>query len=164
MRAAPRISLSFFFMHVAVPLLVGGLIYLGFRTPQLLVFAWVEALGGLPGLLWLRAAVEPLGRALPSWVVHSLPDGLWVYALTAFMLHLWRAGPARPRRAWAALGAVLGLGWEACQWLALVPGTFDRVDVLLMVALAGLALVLHRQQPPEVERRVTPHRQEALES
>lgn len=144
MRSTTRqVDPTFCATHVATPLLGGGLVYLVFRSPDLLVFRWIEALGGLPALLGLRAMLEPTSQALPSWVLYSLPDGLWVYAFMSFMLHLWRGARPGPRRFWAAMGPALGMGWEAGQWLGLTPGTFDVMDVALMAVMACIALLLH---------------------
>jgi hypothetical protein len=123
-------------------MLLGGVIYILWRDPALLMFKWFRVLGLEPLVLQLRlesSAVEPV---LPRWILYSVPDGLWVYALTAFMAHAWAGSPSSPFKTfWLSLGLVLGAGSELGQLAHVVPGTFDWTDFLICLAAASLALV-----------------------
>jgi hypothetical protein len=130
----------FFAVHVMGSLLVGGGIYLAFRTEGLLMFDWAHAVGLLPGLSALRSYTLPYAQNLPEWLLYSVPDGAWVYSSTAFFGRMWRGGPRLPRLAWTWWAAVVAIGSELAQhpWFEWVPGTFDAVDVLCY-AVAGAA-------------------------
>lgn len=147
-------------LHVFAPLVLGGVIYALYRSPDLLVFDWLRAFGLDPPAAWFR--FEPQGSTahLPAGVVFSLPDGLWVYALTAAMSLLWRDRPGRVGALWLSSGLVLGLGIELAQSLGRFPGTFDPYDMLAAGVAFPIALWfthpsrhIHRYQRNRNERR-----------
>ena len=138
----------FFLVHCLGSILVGGGIYLAFRTEGLLMFDWAHNIGLLPVLRDLREHTLPLADRLPDWFLFSVPDGCWVYCCTAFFARLWRDGPLWARAAWIGIGPALAIGGEVGQLeiLDIVPGTFDPVDVLCY-AVAGLAAYWFANRP-----------------
>jgi hypothetical protein len=148
-----RRAVLFMGAHVVAPIVLGSLIYVLWRSPTLRVFRWLGGVGLGPAVEWARDVAEPLGAVLPSWLLYSLPDGLWVYAVTAFMAWTWM--PARPKDpdtadaeprpvGWAAvpwLGAGLGIGCgtELLQAIGAFPGTFDAIDLLLSAVAGAVA-------------------------
>jgi hypothetical protein len=135
-RPPRRLSLGFLLIHCAIPLWIGGWIYLLFRTESLLMFRWAETLGWLDFVQDQRTQWGPLRALLPGWVLYSLPDGVWVYVSTAFFGRLWRTGPLIPHLFWTGIASALALGGEFGQALGMVPGTFSWPDVLLYVLAA----------------------------
>jgi hypothetical protein len=135
-------------IHVVGPVAAGAAIYLLFRTPHLLVFSWTGAVGMNGMLESARYAASPVAAAMPGWLLYSAPDGLWVYALTAAMLAVWRGDPSPGRHPWIAAGLVLGAGGELGQLAGAVPGTFDLVDLLLSFAAFAAAVYLVRKPLP----------------
>jgi hypothetical protein len=132
---------AFIATHVLLPIVFGGLVYICWRDPGLLMFKWFRVLGVEPLVLQLRVAAGATGSALPHWFVYSLPDGLWVYALTAFIARAWSGSPSSPFKTfWLSLGLVLGAGSELGQLAHIVPGTFDWTDFVFYVSAAALAL------------------------
>ena len=128
--------------HIVLPIIIGGLIYILWRDPNLLMFDWFRAVGFEPPLVWLRTETAPVSRFLPAWLIFSLPDGLWVYALTALMVFLWRDATSLPiRTLWLSLGALLGAGSELGQLAGIVPGRFDVLDLAVCIAAPLAALV-----------------------
>ena len=109
----------------------GGLLYLGARPTSLRLFEWAAELGLGGAVALLRGALGPVLLGLPAWVVGSLPFALWLFALTCLTR----------RSTWVALGPSLAIGAELGQLVELVPGTFDPVDLALLVAATGLGLV-----------------------
>ncbi|HXM36155.1 MAG TPA: hypothetical protein VN920_13265 [Pyrinomonadaceae bacterium] len=137
-----RLKKSFLLLHCALPLLFGGLIYVCWRDPGLLMFKWFRALGCEPLILQLRLATAATRPALPFWFVYSLPDGLWAYALTAFMAHVWSGSRASfLKLACLSAGPVLGAGSELGQLAHLVPGSFDWTDFVFYLLAGALALL-----------------------
>jgi len=131
---------SFLLVHVALPLLLGGLIYLCWRDSGLLMFKWFRALDGESLIISLRQLTAPARPFLPSWLVYSLPDGLWVYALTAFMGHVWLGSRSSVLKfVCLAAGPVLGAGSELGQLAHLVPGSFDWADLGFYIFAAAFA-------------------------
>lgn len=123
--------LVYFFLHVILPTAVGASIYVGWRSTDLLVFRWIEFVGA-SGLV-----VRP-GIPLPFWVLYALPDGIWVYAYTSWMLLIW--GRIAP---WVYSGLVLAVGAELGQFVGLVPGTYANLDMVFYVGGFLLAGVVH---------------------
>lgn len=135
-------------LHVLLPLLAGGLLYLLFRAPSLRLFEWFRVIGLEPCILAARASLESLGMRPPSWVLYTLPDGLWVYTATACMAWIWQGSRGAARWGWMAAGPGLGLGSELGQLVGLMPGTFDPLDLIACGVAAVLAFAL-TQTPKE---------------
>ena len=138
-----KLRFSFIGLHVLFPLLAGGLIYICWRDPTLLMFRWFSAVGLSSVVNELRASWSPAETSLPRWVVYSLPDGLWVYAVTAFLAHVWRGSRSSVLAvAWISLGVVIGAGSELGQMANIIPGSFDRMDFLFSILAAAFAIFL----------------------
>lgn len=142
----PKAGTGAALLHVAAPVGLGAAIYLLLRAPHLRVFSWAAEVGLGPTVSLLRVRTLPLREDLAEWVLYSLPDALWVYALTAAMVLVWRGGSGRTRFLWIGSGLALGAGGELGQWIGVVPGTFDPVD-LLACGAAALAAILLLLQP-----------------
>lgn len=125
--------ISWHALHVAVPLLLGGVIYLAWRTQALLMFEWAEWAKCGRAVAVLRQNLGPFAEGAPDWVRYSLPDAAWVYAFTAQLRFLWRR-PVSGGWFWLVMPLMLGVGGEIGQGLGFVPGTFDAVDALLCTA------------------------------
>src|SRR4051794_32919063 len=80
-RSVLRPSVTHVFCHVAAPVLIGAAIYLSWRTPTLLVFQWVDAVGLHAGLTAIRTHLAFTRPYMPDLLLFSVPDALWVYAL-----------------------------------------------------------------------------------
>lgn len=130
--------------QVALPLLVGGAIYLLARPDGLRMFAWADALGAGGALHGARASTAALASAMPAWVKWSLPDALWAFALMRVFCILWKSRLTGDSAPWLVGAAVIALGSEVGQALHVVPGTFDPLDLWLLSAgvLAGAAPLL----------------------
>ena len=56
-------------LHVFLPILFGGLIYLCWRDPNLLMFKWFRALGQESLITQLRISTAAIQPALPGWFI-----------------------------------------------------------------------------------------------
>lgn len=134
--------------HAGLSLSAGAVLYLGFRAETLLGWHWAASIGVDGVGLRVRAALAPLAPYLPDWALFTLPDALWVYALTFVVAHLVRSARPVERGLWLTVVLALGPGAELGQAVGLVPGTFDPADlVATLVAFAG-ALYLARPPRP----------------
>jgi hypothetical protein len=120
-------------IHILLPLIIGGMIYICFRSTDLLMFSWFDMIGLAENIPQLRERTFYLRGGIPDWVLYSLPDGAWVWSITSFYTFLWHRCSSFESTFWITLGLCLGLGGELGQGLGLVPGTFDIVDLLLIV-------------------------------
>jgi hypothetical protein len=129
--------------HVGFPLAVGGGIYLYCRAGSLAVFSALGLSGFGELVIEARGVRALLLCVLPEWAIYSLPDGVWVYSWTAYMLLLWAGKTKRGfSKVWPHTGLCCGLGSEWLQLLHKIPGRFDVADTILYVVFYGLALTI----------------------
>lgn len=130
------------FLEVVLPIVVGGIIYLGLRAESLLMFQWAEALHIVPMVDALRDSLGPLRKTLPEFVLYSLPDGLWGYSMGMAQALIWQKAPNK--WSWILVGGVPALAFfgEIGQAVDIVPGTFCWND-LTVTAVAVLACLLN---------------------
>lgn len=114
-------------------LLLGGLIYILFRTCSLKMFAWYEALGLSSLTIALRKLTFSSTHKIPEWVLFSLPDGLWIFSYVSLMLFIWSNTVSFKNLFWILIIPLLAIGSEIGQGLGLIPGTFDLADLLLYI-------------------------------
>ena len=118
-----------------VALGVGGMVYVMFRH-DILAFKWVERYTDIrmPHFRNFNS------YNLSDWVIYSLPDGLWLFAYILLMATIWDFNIKK--------GSVLIIGFpllsvisEFLQFLKVLPGTFDRIDVLAYIFAFILGLI-----------------------
>ena len=131
-------------LHVIMPLVIGGAIYVCWRDSSLLMFDWFRQLGLGPVVDGIRTVTLPAAVLLPRWVLYSLPDALWVYAAIMFMHRIWVGSESRTvnRRLWLWSGPVLAVVIEFAQLTGVIPGSFDPNDLILSAAAAGTAALV----------------------
>lgn len=135
------LSFTFVALHVVLPVFTGAAIYTLWRSKLLLVFAWYRCVGLYEPVLLLRSHVDNAKHLIPSPILYSLPDGLWVYSFTALLRYIWRQQPEGPsRHIWSLLPVTMAVCAEVGQRFRLVPGTFDWMDMALYVAAWLLAI------------------------
>lgn len=128
-------------VHVVVPLLVGGIIYITWRSETLRMFGWFESVQLDGAVYGLRDMYGGQVSQLPMWLLYSLPDAVWVYSFAMYMGLVWVDTNPRVAFSLSAIGPTLGIGGELGQAFGIVPGTFDVVDLLLLLAVSVIALV-----------------------
>lgn len=136
------LKLNLLFWHVMIPITFGGIIYLLFRVDSLMMFRWVDAIGVKPVLDELRIYCTTIQMDNLNWFFFSLPDGLWVYSFTSFMLIIWGFKFSRHSIFWISIGPLLALGSEMGQAFGVVRGTFDSIDFLLYLIGSILPVVI----------------------
>ena len=82
----------------------------------------------------IQSYLMPL-RALPNWVMYSLPDGLWTYAFTSYFVINFDNRPYTPKKLLYLLFCpILSISFEITQYFHLLPGTFDINDLLCYIS------------------------------
>lgn len=137
----PRLKFSFVAAHVFLPVFIGGLIYLLWRSPSLLMFSWVDATGLSDALFKVRELTSSFRSSIPDFLLYSLPNALWVYSLTAFMVWYWYGSRSHVKYFWFCVGPILGAGVEVGQFFILIPGTFDVVDLITALFASLLPVI-----------------------
>ena len=113
---------------VLLPLGIAVLTYCLFRVNLPPLLAW----------LWHQPPLK-LGSNF-DWLVYNVPDALWAFGFTSFLLIACRRDSPMVRKLYLTVGFVLMIGLEVGQggWFA---GTYDPLDVVATVVGAGLACV-----------------------
>ena len=119
------IFLGSFFM-----LLLGGMIYILFRSNDLIMFTWFNKINLSELLSKWRLYFVPLKNHLPNWFLFSLPDGLWVLSFGLSMNKIWKNDSQMQIWFWSMILPFIAIISELGQIFKLVPGTFDWVDLL----------------------------------
>lgn len=144
------LSFSLVCLHVFLPLFLGAIIYVLFRSESLLMFNWFHLLGVDEIIRSLRIQAAPYRNCIPEFILFSIPDGVWVYSITVLMGALWHNTSLSVRFFWVSIGPILGIGGELGQILGFVPGTFDYNDLLICFsAIVGALILVERKEVQE---------------
>lgn len=108
-------------------LIIGGLIYVGFRDKSLLMFSWFDQLGIIREVDAFRGLVNSDG--LYGWVKYSLPDGLWLFAYMFLVDAIWNGSKSISSYIFIFSLPCFALISEFLQYYGLFPGVFDWIDV-----------------------------------
>lgn len=138
------------FAHVFFPLCLGFVIYLLWRSERLAVFDWIRFIRLSTAVSDWRLLAEPVGVYLPAWLLNSLPDGLWVYAVTAYYKLIWSDDPSWYSGLWCSSGFFLAVAAELGQYLALVPGYYCQWDLLFYSLGFGSATLFAKLRSNEL--------------
>ncbi len=109
-------------------LVIGGGIYLLMRQPVMLMHKVASELG--IGTLIDKGRMLVQGWQLPEWMVFSLPGALWSTAYILIIDALLSKSPSWRRFAVAAFIPLVGIVSELLQFVGLLPGTFDALDII----------------------------------
>jgi hypothetical protein len=122
-------------------LFIGGMIYLLLRPDYLLMFSWLEFFGVGKMVDLLRSESMVFHRALPNWVIYSLPQGLWAFSGVLYFDSVWKR-PEAGHRVWILTFVVTALWAEVGQYMGYLPGHFGVYDFTVLTTSIGLAFCL----------------------
>jgi hypothetical protein len=134
------LKLKLFLINVLLPLLMGTLLYISFRTTSIRMFTWFEILGIKKMIFLIRSLVNPFKNNLPDWVCYSLPDALWVYSFTSIYLILWN----NKINYWLIFPFFFGCVVEIAQKLKIFEGTYDPIDLILCLIAFILSIYINQ--------------------
>ncbi len=139
-------------IHVFLPLIIGGLIYISFRSLSLRMFNWFEMVGISEFTSFIRAIFNPLKVHIPSWTYFSLPDGLWVYSFSSAYLILW-SSQFKKGKYWLLIPLLFGAIIELAQGLKIFPGTFDILDFTFCIIAFTLSIIIIKPKIQKYEKQ-----------
>ena len=114
-------------LHVLAPLLLGVVVYVAWRTTDVLLVGWLP-------IAIVHALRTTLGALpLPRVVAGSAPDLAWAWAFGAALALVWRGRTWRVKAPWLAVGLLVAAGAEVGQLWGVPAGTFDVVDLVAIV-------------------------------
>ena len=127
-------------INVILPLIIGWLIYISFRSTTLKMFIWFKYIGFDSSILTIRQELSNLKLYLPPWTYYSLPDGLWVYSFTSALLILWD-NKFKIAKFWLLIPLFSGVIIDVTQGLKIIRGTFDILDLTLSIVASLLSII-----------------------
>ncbi len=131
------------FSLIFIPLLIGVLIYVLYRSRNLFYFNFIHYLKVNDYVETARTLATFYRKLFPTWVIYSLPDGLWLFSAGAIFLlcrnryvfHLF----------WYLILCIFILIFEFFQKIygghGTAIGTFDKND-LLAYLYASVSIIL----------------------
>jgi hypothetical protein len=140
-------------IHVICPLIIGGLIYISFRSLSLRLFTWFEMIGLNNITSSIRSVLYPLKNHLPSWTYFSLPDGLWVYSFSSALILLWH-DQFKKGKYWLLIPLMFGVLIELAQKIKLFPGTFDIIDFTFSILALSLSFIIIKPKIQKYEKKI----------
>lgn len=110
-----------------VPLIIGGMLYLGYRSQDLLMFRWANYLG-LSRFVnsWRKFCFQ---YPLPEWCYYALPDGLWLLSYILLINIIWNSHTWKSI-IWIYALPAIAITSELLQLLNPNFGTFDIMDIV----------------------------------
>ena len=119
-------------------LLFGLLIYYTQRTSALVINDIVDQVAGNRFRNFIQSYISVFRT--PDHIIYSLPDGLWMLALTITILLIWDFRIDKKCLTWVAVAIGAGTGFECLQYLHLIDGWFDPFDLIYILAGALLPI------------------------
>lgn len=120
-------------------LIVGGLLYVIFRSKSLLMFEWFRMMGFSEMVENLRGNYD--GLSMYGWIRESMPAGLWLFSYLFIIDSLWGKDRNLVYHLFIFVLPVIAICSEFMQLFGMLPGTFDYMD-LISYAIAILIFIL----------------------
>jgi hypothetical protein len=109
--------------------LLGGLIYVLFRTESIRFFDYLTYVELDKPLSIIRSITLPMNQFIPEWVIYSLPDGLWLFSFSLVINKIWTKEDKIQFWFWMLLFPSTAFIWEIGQASHFINGTFDWADL-----------------------------------
>lgn len=131
-KSSARIKV-FFFLISLFSMFIGGLIYLLWRPPTLLMFSWCKSVGIFEFIQQMRSTLCFIKDYLPAWFVYSLPQALWCFSGLCCIHAIWINKTQTHECFWLAITLALPILTEIMQLFHVISGTYDIVDLVFVL-------------------------------
>ena len=129
---------------VGIPMLIGVLIYLLFRSKNLIFVQFVQELELSKNLVFFNLISSEI--ILPNIILYSLPDALWAFALINLVLIIWDYTITVNSAIWILISVLIILLSEFGQLFQILKGTFDINDLIIMLIASTLPFIIFFKQ------------------
>ena len=123
-------------------LTVGGLIYIRYRCESLLMFEWFHDLNISDFIASVRSYSND--SILYEWVIYNMPAGLWLFAYLLIIDAIWGNEKNTLYLCHLFILPILALVSELMQFLGVLPGTFDFLDLISYVCAILLFIIIKK--------------------
>ena len=137
---------------IVLPLMIALSIYVLFRSDSLTIYYWFPILKHIKHILVSKQAfnLNLLSRPVREFLIYSLPDGLWLYSFTCFMILIWDNSKSKLKYFWMYIGTVIALTQKLGQGLGIFNGTFDINDIVIYLIATIVATLITKKYFREV--------------
>ena len=112
-------------------LCIGLFIYTTSRADILYINQWLAPIGGFELKSFFQSLLSQI--FIPQWIIYSLPDGLWMLALTLSILMIWNYRIDKKSLPWLGTAMIVGISVEVFQAVHWIKGSFDIIDLLFIM-------------------------------
>ena len=106
------------------------------------MFNWLDRIHTFEVISDYRLFTLPLAENLPTWVLYSLPDGLWLFSYLSVLLAVWDNTISKDNIHWILLVPAIAVLIEFGQLFHIVSGTFDILDLTFYLVGAVLPILI----------------------
>ncbi|NQX91511.1 MAG: hypothetical protein HRT74_05175 [Flavobacteriales bacterium] len=132
---------------ILIAMLLSLFIYAGYRSHNTLINIFLASIFSDGAYQWFRDSIQDIW-AIPAIVKYNLPEGLWVFAMVIagrnLRIHL---GKMQIRCVW--LVVIFASVLECFQWFGFTKGTFDWLDLLMVVLFWAIGWVIPMNNLPQ---------------
>ena len=133
-------------VYSIIPLIIGGIIYISFRSKNLVMFQWFDNIGISFFTNYIRYLFSPVKPYLSEWFYYSLPDGIWIFSFTTTLIIFWDFSFEKVK-IWLVAPIFSGIFFEILQFFFEFLGTFDIIDLLFSMIGFILSFILLKNKP-----------------
>ncbi len=120
------------YLVISASLILGLIIYLGFRDNLI-----------INKLIHMEVIKDYcLLIKLPNWVIYSLPDALWMFALILLVVTIWNFTLSKSCIIWIIISFLTGILFEILQKPRFIKGTFDYIDLIFIIVASIFPILL----------------------
>ena len=123
-------------------LIVGGLLYVIFRSKSLLMFDWFHMIGLSDMVENIRTKYD--GVNLYGWVKDCMPAGLWLFSYLFVIDSLWGNNRNLVYNLFIFVLPVIAICSEFMQLFGMLPGTFDYMDLISYVVAILIFILIKK--------------------
>lgn len=121
-------------------LLIGGAIYLGYRSGNLVMFQLLNKFGYSDFLNSFRDIGTKY--SIYDWIKYCMPDGLWLFSYMFLIDTIWDNHKCISYYIFLWILPVIAIISELLQFIMIVPGTFDIMDLSCYLMAIIIFLIL----------------------
>lgn len=125
-------------------LIVGGLIYIRYRSDSLLMFDWFHYLNISDFISSIRSNSEDSN--IYGWFIYNMPAGLWLFAYLLIIDAIWGNEKNAQYLCHLYILPIMAIVSELMQFLGFLPGTFDFLDLISYVCAILLFIIIKKVQ------------------
>jgi len=136
-----RHKIRLIILHSIIPIIIGTLIYLFYRKTSLLIFQWIDIINLKQVVIYLRELFNPNNNLYSNFFTHNLPDALWVYSFTSFLIILYDMKINRHVIIIYIIPLIIAMTSEILQLKNQIPGTFDYIDLFSYISFSIISII-----------------------